>query len=73
MEPFSIIVPVYNEEDNVLYMYNEITKSIKSDIKYELIFVNDGSTDKTLDEIKKLSFDSRVKLYINKKQSWSKL
>ena len=49
----SIIIPCYNEEeaikDNIL---NRVVPYLKyKNIKYELILVNDGSTDKTLDEI----------------------
>ena len=43
-----LIVPSYNEEENVLKNYNNIIKyNKKSDIKYDTIIINDGSTDKT--------------------------
>lgn len=42
----SIIIPIYNEEGNIETLYNKITKQCEK-LKYELIFVNDGSTDKT--------------------------
>ena len=43
-----LIVPSYNEEDNVLKNYNNIVEYNKnSDIKYHVIIINDGSTDKT--------------------------
>jgi glycosyltransferase involved in cell wall biosynthesis len=44
---FSIIIPVYNEEENVVPLYEEIKESLKSQKNYEIIFVDDGSTDKT--------------------------
>lgn len=43
----SIIVPLFNEEKNLISLYNEITKVFKS-INYEIIFVNDGSTDHSI-------------------------
>lgn len=44
----SIVVPVFNEQDSVLPLYNEITEVIGAlDLKYELIMVDDGSTDAT--------------------------
>ena len=43
----SIIVPAYNEEGNIDTIYNNI-KNIFQDINYEIIFVNDGSTDKNM-------------------------
>ncbi len=48
----SIVVPVYNEQDNVLDMVGEIVKvTHDNSLNYELIVVNDGSTDKTGDKL----------------------
>lgn len=51
----SFIVPCYNEEKNIKLFYNEIDKFFK-DLKYsiELVFINDGSKDNTLNELKKI-------------------
>ena len=48
----SIIVPVYNEEKNILPLLKRLLPIIKK-YSYEIIFVDDGSTDKTTSEIKK--------------------
>lgn len=51
MQGVSIVVPVYNEEGNIEDLYNEIKNVCeKNEYDYELIFVNDGSADRT-DEI----------------------
>ena len=51
----SVIIPCYNEEGSIPLFYSEFCKAFKnSKIKYELIFINDGSKDKTLDELYKL-------------------
>lgn len=43
-----IIIPAYNEEDNILKTYREIEEyNKKSEIKYDVIVINDGSTDST--------------------------
>ena len=43
-----LIIPSYNEEDNVLENYNRIVKyNSKNKMKYDCIIINDGSTDKT--------------------------
>jgi glycosyltransferase involved in cell wall biosynthesis len=42
----SIIVPVFNEEDNINVLYERVRQVVK-DYEYEIIFVNDGSKDKT--------------------------
>ena len=52
----SIIVPSYNEEESIPLFYKEIDKVSKNlDVNFEFIFVNDGSKDKTLEVVKKLS------------------
>ena len=49
MKKLSIIVPCFNEEESIPYFYDEVKKVTKNmDIKLELIFVDDGSRDKTL-------------------------
>ncbi|MCL4178939.1 MAG: glycosyltransferase family 2 protein [Verrucomicrobia bacterium] len=48
----SILVPVYNEQDNVPPLAREIAAALKSELRqYELIFVDDGSTDATSQRI----------------------
>ena len=52
----SIIVPCFNEEKNVNGVYHNILNSLSGATgSYEIIFVNDGSTDGTLKELDKLS------------------
>ena len=48
-----VIIPTYNEEDNVEPLYKELNTTLKN-IKYTLIFIDDGSTDKTLSKLIKL-------------------
>lgn len=47
---YSIVVPIYNEEDNVPELYRRLTKAM-TELRepYELIFVNDGSRDQSLE------------------------
>lgn len=55
-ETISIIIPVYNEKNNIRPLYDEIVKATKNiDYDVELIYVSDGSRDGTVDEIKKLT------------------
>ena len=73
MRKISIIVPCYNEEESISYFYKEINKvSKKMKTDFEFIFVNDGSSDKTIDVIKKHNKkDKRVK-YISFSRNFGK-
>lgn len=52
----SIVTPVYNEEGNVVYFHDEVTKVMKGvDMDYEIIYVNDGSKDRTDELIHQLA------------------
>ena len=52
----SIVTPVYNEEDNVVFFHEEITNVMKTTgMDYELIYVNDGSRDRTDELIRELA------------------
>lgn len=61
----SIIVPLYNESKHVALFYeelNKVWKNLSNSYNFELIFVNDGSTDATETELKKLTqLDQKVK------------
>ncbi|MEA3317442.1 MAG: glycosyltransferase family 2 protein, partial [Bacteroidota bacterium] len=50
----SLVIPCYNEEDNISFLYENIIPFIK-EYSHEIIFINDGSTDDTLNKIKTLS------------------
>ncbi|KTC95795.1 glycosyltransferase family 2 protein [Legionella erythra] len=49
----SVVIPVYNEEDNVDILYNEIVRALPDEqFNFEVVFVDDGSTDRTLSCLK---------------------
>ena len=67
MSLLSIVVPCYNEEENVSYFYEELLKNQnffdECEISLEIIYVDDGSGDGTVAEVKKLrEKDGRVHL-----------
>ena len=44
----SVVVPVFNEQDNLKLLIDEIHAALDGHLDYEIIYVNDGSTDETL-------------------------
>ncbi len=61
----SVVVPMMNEEDNVVPLFKAIREALK-DIDYELILVDDGSSDKTIERMKE-NADSKTKIIIFKR------
>lgn len=64
---YSIIIPVYNEEKNIQILYNEILKASEIN-EYEIIFVNDCSSDSSLSMIKNIIKSNTHTSFINLKQ-----
>jgi glycosyltransferase involved in cell wall biosynthesis len=60
----SVVIPAYNEEENVPILYEKLKKVLDSlGEDYEIIFVDDGSTDGTYQRLKQLAEkDSRLKV-----------
>ena len=73
-DTISIIVPCYNEEESLELFYKEFNKCIKKikNINYELIFVNDGSKDNTLEVILELSKKDKNIKYISFSRNFGK-
>lgn len=67
MKLLSVIVPCYNEEESVADFYEELMKNSsffrEKDLEVEILYIDDGSKDKTVEEVKKLhEKDERVHL-----------
>ncbi len=59
----SVVVPLLNEQDNIGPLYEQITQTLSPDHSYEVIFVDDGSTDKSFDVMAELQkADDRVRI-----------
>lgn len=65
MQKISLVAPCYNEEKNISHFFNSVKKAFnQKDYNYEIIFIDDGSKDKTLFELKKLKSDSFINVKI---------
>jgi len=62
MKKLSLVVPMMNEEENVEPLFKAVREALK-EIDYEFILVDDGSTDKTLENMKALA-DERTKIIV---------
>ena len=61
----SLVVPCYNEEGNVKLFAETIEKTFKNKIKnYEIIFINDGSQDNTMKELRELLKESKQNIKV---------
>lgn len=71
MKKISIVIPTFNEQDNVVPLKDAIVKEINSnlpDYDFELLFIDNDSTDATRDLLRKMASDDyRVKCIFNAK------
>ena len=62
----SIIIPIYNEEGNLSKLYDRLSNVAQAlNVSYELIFINDGSSDNSLSIITELAKSDKHVKYIN--------
>lgn len=75
MKKISIVVPCYNEEESLPLFYeevNKVTEQMKKKAEFEFVFVNDGSRDKTLEELRKLAKKDKRVRYISFSRNFGK-
>lgn len=66
LKDISVVIPIYNEQKNIAELYNRLILAVSSFTnKFEFIFVNDGSTDKSLLELFKICEEDNRVFYIN--------
>ena len=63
--PASIVIPVFNEEMNLPRLFDEIAQAMRSSARtWEVVFVDDGSTDQSLAVLKHLATDNPEVRYL---------
>ena len=67
MKKISIIIPAYNEEESLPLLYERIEKLMKNmeNYEFEILFVNDGSKDKTIEIIKQMREEDNRICYVD--------
>ncbi|MFK2826901.1 glycosyltransferase family 2 protein [Bacillus sp. B190/17] len=73
MHTISIIIPAYNEEDNISLIYESIQKEFTHlSYHFEICFINDASTDRTLEEMKRLAAATQKVKFISFSRNFGK-
>src|SRR5690606_30159516 len=73
MKLISIVIPAFNEEANIASMYAKLVKELEElPYRYEIMFINDGSSDGTLQEILKLAAVHDTVKYISLTRNFGK-
>jgi glycosyltransferase involved in cell wall biosynthesis len=74
MKKVSIIIPCHNEQDNIQKIYSALTDIFKicPAYEFEILMIDDGSIDNTLDEIKKISEKDKQVFYISLSRNFGK-
>lgn len=70
----TILIPCYNEEQSIPLLYNSLNQVVEQlpDYSFEYLFVNDGSTDKTLSLIKQLRTEDKRVCYVDLSRNFGK-
>lgn len=74
MKKISIIIPVYNEEESLPYLYDRLKKIIDfmKDYEFEILFINDGSKDNTYNMLKELRQNDKRVSYVSFSRNFGK-
>ena len=69
----SIIIPVYNEQDSLETLYYEIKKVVdRNFFNYEIIFIDDGSSDDSFNILNKIAIDDSKIIIIQFNRNYGK-
>ena len=69
----SIVIPIYNEQDNIIKLIKEVRVALEKKINYEIIIVDDGSDDNAYEVVNKINkINKNINIISHKKKLWAK-
>ena len=66
----SIVIPIYNEQDNIIQLIREVIATLQKKINFEIIIVDDGSDDRTYDVVNKVKKINKNITFISHKKNY---
>ena len=67
----SVVVPIYNEEEIVVRFHEAVSNALKGAVDdWEVVYVNDGSTDSSLDLLKQLQAEDPHVVVVELSRNW---
>ena len=74
MKKISVIIPAYNEEESLPMLYDRMKKLMENmeNYEFEILFVNDGNKDKTINIIKQLRAEDKRICYVDFSRNFGK-
>lgn len=65
-DKISVVVPIFNESANITELQNRLSDTLQSiSSEYEIIYVNDGSSDDSLERLKRISENDKNTFYLS--------
>ena len=66
----SIVIPIYNEQNNIIKLIKEVRVALEKKINYEIIIVDDGSDDNTYEALNKIKKNKKNIIIITHKKNY---
>ena len=66
----SIVIPIYNEQDNITHLIKEVRTALEKKINYEIIIVDDGSDDNTYEAVNKIKKNNKNITIVSHKKNY---